>query len=675
MQFAALDPTLVESNIPEEEDQGFFIGNAAAVIEILRNKMYNHPKQTLVQEYIANAKDACVEVGKDGSSVTIELPDIESMYLRITDEGPGLSPQRLTEVFMGFGSSTKRQDDSQAGSYGIGSKSAWSYTESFIIKNRYNGAESTYMAHIGKTRTGTLTRLVTAPWSGPNGVVIEIPIKAGDFQTFRAAVLRATMFWESSPKILELGEDANLRLNKLFEVPPHSGRPRVRVYGPNELVRHGIYADALGTPYFISSVGAAYENKPIIAVDCDAALLEPAPSRETYRNESYANMLVECVKDSFFHYFSQMAVDKGFKETVKFLKDSGVKSDFMFEGQTFRCNANGAHYLVIPDGVTLDLSSGSFRRHTFISRRFVDKYKRSEVVPGELEKETIAHLIWDRLSYSVPFPVARVNRFLREDNCSTLLIGTGPTFEAFAAALKSRPVPEYPKQKAAKPPPKTFSARFVGDRQEYIEDRRFPLDHPGPFVWADRYIYCSKSAWERKSGRYSDWEDFSSWNQLFQLTGRKEIFIGLSDSAQEKFGKDPRFIEFNEFLKIYKKSKHFLDLCAHFHDRQEGVKADKEIEARLRKIFPEFKSKNKNETIGSLLGSLSRHFLSEKVRGPVGTLLQEYPILRYICRGYGYDNEENEDIFRYLAFCKAMKQRQAWTPACGNLPSLEDVLL
>lgn len=196
-----LNPTLntYETNV-KDESHSFSIGNEAVVIEILRNRLYSNPVQTLVQEYISNARDACREAGKE-ERIVVTLPTENSKVFKVRDYGVGISPDRIAKVFVQYSSSTKRDSDNQIGGFGIGAKSAWAYTDSFTVISYYEGIVRHYVAHLGKSNAGSLDLMHEAPTSEPNGAEIQIGVKGPDLNAFCEAVYRCTFFWEVRPEL------------------------------------------------------------------------------------------------------------------------------------------------------------------------------------------------------------------------------------------------------------------------------------------------------------------------------------------------------------------------------------------------------------------------------------------------------------------------------------------
>lgn len=184
----------------QSETQEFGIGNASVVIEILRNRLYKHKVRTLVQEYICNARDAMREIGK-GNDFEVTIPTRLSPVFKVRDFGPGITPDRMKDVFVMYGASTKRGTNNQTGGFGIGAKSAWSYTDSFTIISIVDGVRRTYIAHTGVNNNGRLDLVSTDSTEEANGTEIQVAVRSHDIEEFRTSVFRAIYFWEKRPKI------------------------------------------------------------------------------------------------------------------------------------------------------------------------------------------------------------------------------------------------------------------------------------------------------------------------------------------------------------------------------------------------------------------------------------------------------------------------------------------
>jgi len=192
------------------KDHQYGIGDVGLVLEILRNKLYKDPILAVVREYVTNARDAHVEVGKSDIPVIVHLPSYDDMYFKVQDFGPGLSPERIEKIFCNYASSTKRDSDDQVGYFGIGSKSAFAYSDSFTITSVVDGKIRTYTSYIDESRRGKISCLYEADTDQPNGTTIIIPVKKYDPERFFEKLRFVTEFWKVRPTVFKGGEEYNI---------------------------------------------------------------------------------------------------------------------------------------------------------------------------------------------------------------------------------------------------------------------------------------------------------------------------------------------------------------------------------------------------------------------------------------------------------------------------------
>lgn len=188
-------------------DTKFRIGDEAMIIHLLRHKIYSNPVRVICQEIMSNGRDAHREVGEPLKPIVVTPPTYENPIFRVRDFGPGMTPQRMREVFVAYGLSTKRNDDSQTGGFGLGAKSPWSYTNWFEIVSITEDEEGKwrrhYRAYIDETRIGKLSLkdeiLVDPDEPGQEiGVEVIVPVQPEDCSRFCEEILYVSDYWEMS---------------------------------------------------------------------------------------------------------------------------------------------------------------------------------------------------------------------------------------------------------------------------------------------------------------------------------------------------------------------------------------------------------------------------------------------------------------------------------------------
>ena len=86
----------------------------------------------------------------------------------------------MENVFVLYGASTKRENNSQTGGFGIGAKSAWAYTDSFTVITFVDGIKRSYVAHVGANKNGRVDLISEEKTNEPNGTLISILVRDRD---------------------------------------------------------------------------------------------------------------------------------------------------------------------------------------------------------------------------------------------------------------------------------------------------------------------------------------------------------------------------------------------------------------------------------------------------------------------------------------------------------------
>lgn len=183
------------------EEKLFSIEDTGMIFDILRNKMYSDPIRAICREITSNARDAHREVNKSDVPCEISLPNFFDPHYKVKDFGPGISPDRMANVFIKYTASTKRSDNKQTGGFGLGAKTPFSYNDSFDIETVVDGIKYSYSCVIDATKCGKLVCMNEEPTTLPNGTEIVIPVKNADYKKFIDDTEFVTRHWEVRPTI------------------------------------------------------------------------------------------------------------------------------------------------------------------------------------------------------------------------------------------------------------------------------------------------------------------------------------------------------------------------------------------------------------------------------------------------------------------------------------------
>lgn len=151
---------------------------------MLSSGVYQNNVRAILREYLCNAYDAQVEAGRMDAEIQLFLPNSIEPNFKIRDYGTGLSEEGIRKVFGSYGNSTKTQTNAQIGCFGIGSKSAFSYTDQFTVVSYYKDTKRTFSCFL-ENGMPKVRRMSEADTDEPNGLEVSFPVmESGDYLRF-----------------------------------------------------------------------------------------------------------------------------------------------------------------------------------------------------------------------------------------------------------------------------------------------------------------------------------------------------------------------------------------------------------------------------------------------------------------------------------------------------------
>lgn len=297
-----------KTNAPGESHD-FQIGDAGVIIEILRNRLYRYPIRTLVQEYISNARDAVREAGLPDNKLIITAPTVDNPSFSVRDFGNGISPERIKNVFVFYGSSTKRDSNQQVGGFGIGAKSAWAYADSFTITTRIDGVQRQYLAHVGSKNQGVLEFISESQTSEENGTEVTIPVRSNDIPYFHSAIQRCVYFWETLPTLMNLKDDP------WFKIKPTINQDGITMLADFENRDYRVFDSSYrllvvdGIPYAVQGLEDIKFRNCLVAIHCKTGDVEVSASRESLSDSAENRKIIENIVSDVNQKIEKMMID------------------------------------------------------------------------------------------------------------------------------------------------------------------------------------------------------------------------------------------------------------------------------------------------------------------------------------------------------------------------------
>jgi len=182
-----------------EGSQQFSMAMNAKAFHTLSSTLYKDKFGAIIREVCSNAYDAHVMVGTPERPFVLTFPDRIDSNLIIRDFGPGISPDDMNNVYCWFFESTKDNDNNAVGAFGLGSKTPFSYTDTFTVTSIHKGMKRIYTAFKDRGMPN-LKLMAETSTDEESGLAVSIPVRGTDINSFHKAVLREMRFFAVKPK-------------------------------------------------------------------------------------------------------------------------------------------------------------------------------------------------------------------------------------------------------------------------------------------------------------------------------------------------------------------------------------------------------------------------------------------------------------------------------------------
>lgn len=163
--------------------KGFQIAASAKAFRILSSNLYKNKIRAIIRELSCNAVDGHI-AGKNDGPFDVTLPGQLDPQFKIRDYGCGMDDDTIMNLYTTYFASTKSDSNDYIGALGLGSKSPFSYTDSFVVVSYFEGMRRMYSAFI-KDGEPTITKVSETETKEPNGIEITVPVNPADIPRWR----------------------------------------------------------------------------------------------------------------------------------------------------------------------------------------------------------------------------------------------------------------------------------------------------------------------------------------------------------------------------------------------------------------------------------------------------------------------------------------------------------
>lgn len=276
---------------------------------------------SIVRELCSNMWDAHKQAGKEDRPIMVVLDLKEgNKTISFKDEGTGMSPDVMRNIFFNYLDSTKEDSDEVIGGWGIGSKSPLAYTHTFYIDTIVDGTLYHYIFSKQANGIPAGELLFEEKTTDCNGTTVTVPIKQGDdYYNFMSAIKRQLVYFPNV-YVSIIGGDSYNKFGDyynndytIYDFKDFIYRPDLQSSNEMHMCIGNVYYPINWIELGISSI------KIPLALKFNIGELMPTPSREdiVYSKES-----IKAIKDKIdtvILYLTNKCVDS--MSTCKTIKE------------------------------------------------------------------------------------------------------------------------------------------------------------------------------------------------------------------------------------------------------------------------------------------------------------------------------------------------------------------
>lgn len=192
---------VIEKSGIDTPAHSFSIQSSAHAFRVLSRGLYANPMLAIIRELSCNAYDSHVDANKKETAFEVHLPTHFEPFFSVKDFGIGLSPEGIRDLYCTYFSSSKSQSNASIGSFGLGSKSPFAYTDGFTVISIFDGVQSTYTACINDIGTPEVDLMdqTPAPEGASTGLEVKFPVEKSDITEFQNNAAIALEFMTPTP--------------------------------------------------------------------------------------------------------------------------------------------------------------------------------------------------------------------------------------------------------------------------------------------------------------------------------------------------------------------------------------------------------------------------------------------------------------------------------------------
>lgn len=180
----------------------FTIAASVKAFEVLSSNLYQNKTLAVIREITCNAVDAHTAAGLPISAIQVHLPTYMEPVFWVRDYGSGLSDEDVLSLYTTYFRSTKDQDNSQIGGFGLGSKSPFAVADQFTVTSWHGGFKSTYACY-KQDGMPQVNAVGKEPCGSETGFEVRVPLTArsGSIVDWHTQARSLFRWWPETPAV------------------------------------------------------------------------------------------------------------------------------------------------------------------------------------------------------------------------------------------------------------------------------------------------------------------------------------------------------------------------------------------------------------------------------------------------------------------------------------------
>jgi len=296
----------IQTNV-QNISKEFTIKTTAKAFRILSSGLYSDKIKAIIRELSCNAVDAHI-TAKNNKPFFVHLPSNLEPWFAVRDYGIGLSENDVMNLYSTYFESTKTESNDQIGALGLGSKSPFSYTDSFNVTSIWEGVSKSYTAFIDKNGTPSIVKVHEEESNEHNGIEVKFAVDKSDMDDFARKAAVVFRIFKNKPNVVGNARYKDYE-QTLVEVLAGNGWHfyKTNFYTPDRAVA---LQGNIEYPIDKNLLGNLDENQEFIAngkfyIDFKIGELDIAASREGL---GYDEITIKNIKDALSRVYNEFII-------------------------------------------------------------------------------------------------------------------------------------------------------------------------------------------------------------------------------------------------------------------------------------------------------------------------------------------------------------------------------